>query len=92
MLVPQAVKTNVGEFPRQGLADTGNRSEDNCERLAGLPNELVVALGREGKQHALFDPNTHPHTVAMATKAQTDEGRAAYRRRKWIAESSDGWI
>ena len=62
------------------------------ERLAGLPIELVVALGREGKQHAQIDPNTHPHTVAMATKLQTDQGRAAYRRRKWIAEPPNGWI
>lgn len=28
----------------------------------------------------------------MATKLQTDQGRAAYRRRKWIAEPPDGWI
>jgi hypothetical protein len=52
----------------------------------------VVALGREGKQHAQIDPSTHPHTVAMATKLQTDQGRAAYRRRKWIAEPPNGWI
>ena len=48
--------------------------------------------GAEGKQHAQIDPNTHPHTVAMATKLQTDQGRAAYRRRKWIAEPPNGWI
>lgn len=38
-LVPmlQAVKTNVGELPRQGLADASYRSEDNFDRLAGLP-------------------------------------------------------
>src|SRR3982751_5655851 len=85
-LVPmlQAVKTNTGEFPRQGLADAGYRSEDNFEQLAGLPIELVVALGREGKQHAQIDPSTHPHTLAMATKLQTDPGRAAYDSRKWI--------
>ena len=68
----QAVKTNTGEFPRHGLADAGYRSEDNFERLTGLPIELVVALGREGKQHAQIDPNIHPHTVAMATKLQTE--------------------
>lgn len=28
----------------------------------------------------------------MAAKLQTDEGRAAYRRRKWIAEPPNGWI
>ena len=35
-LVPmlQAVKTNTGEFPRQGLADAGYRSEDNFRALS----------------------------------------------------------
>jgi transposase len=93
-LVPmlQAVQANTGELPRQGLADAGYRSEDNFERLAGLPIELVVALGREGKQHATLDAQTHPHTAAMATKLHTDQGRTAYRRRKWIAEPPNGWI
>ena len=93
-LVPmlQAVKSNTGELPGQGLADAGYRSEDNFEQLQGLPIELVVALGREGKQHAQIDPKSHPHTAAMAAKLQTDEGKAAYRRRKWIAEPPNGWI
>ncbi len=93
-LVPmlQAVKANTGELPRQGLADAGYRSEDNFEQLAGLRTELVVALGREGKTQAQVDPKTHPHTAAMAAKLQTDEGKAAYRRRKWIAEPPNGWI
>ena len=93
-LVPmlQAVKTNTGEFPRQGLADAGYRSEDNFEQLAGLPIEMVVALGREGKSQAQVDPATYPHTAAMAAKLQTEEGKMAYRRRKWIAEPPNGWI
>jgi transposase len=93
-LVPmlQAVKNNTGEFPRQGLADAGYRSEDNFEQLAGVPIELVVALGREGKSQAQVNLDTHPHTAAMAAKLQTDEGRTAYRRRKWIAEPPNGWI
>lgn len=28
----------------------------------------------------------------MAVKMQTDAGRAAYRKRKWIAEPPNGWI
>ena len=28
----------------------------------------------------------------MAAKLQTDEGKADYRRRKWIAEPPNGWI
>ncbi len=93
-LVPmlQAVKANTGELPRQGLADAGYRSEDNFEQLAQVPIELVVALGREGKQQAQIDPERHPHTAAMAAKLQTEGGKTAYRRRKWIAEPPNGWI
>ena len=28
----------------------------------------------------------------MAVKLQTDEGKAAYRWRKWLAEPPNGWI
>ena len=28
----------------------------------------------------------------MAAKLQTDEGRSAYRKRKWIAEPPNSWI
>lgn len=28
----------------------------------------------------------------MAAKLQTDQGRAAYRKRNWIAEPPTGWI
>ena len=87
-----AVEHTVGALPERFLADAGYRSEDNFEQLQGLPIELVVALGREGKQHAQIDPKSHPHTAAMAAKLQTDEGKAAYRRRKWIAEPPNGWI
>ena len=34
----------------------------------------------------------YPHTAATATKLKTDEGSAAYRKRKWIAEPPNGWI
>ena len=59
---------------------------------AGSPTELVVALGREGKRCAEVDAQRNPHTAEMAAKLQTDEGKAAYRRRKWIAEPPNGWI
>ena len=85
----QAVGDNLGELPELGLADAGYRSEDN---LRNAPIEVVVALGREGKQHAQIDPQQYPHTAAMAAKLQTEEGRADYRKRKWIAEPPNGWI
>ena len=93
-LVPMlnAVKANTGLVPEQALADAGYRSEDNFRVLASSSVDLVVAMGREGKRCAEVDAKTSPHTAAMAAKLQTDEGRAAYRKRKWIAEPPNGWI
>ena len=88
----QAVQDNLGAVPEQALADTGYKAEAVFEALADSGCELVVALGREGKQALRFDPQRSPHTAAMAAKLQTDEGKAAYRRRKWIAEPPNGWI
>ena len=88
----RAVQDNLGSLPEQALADTGYKSEAVFEALAGSGCDLVVSLGREGKQALSFDPERSPHTAAMAAKLQTDEARAAYRRRKWIAEPPNGWI
>ena len=87
-----AVKDNLGAMPAQALADTGYKAEAVFEVLADSGCDLVVALGREGKQALRFDPERSPRTAAMAAKLQTDEGKAAYRRRKWIAEPPNGWI
>lgn len=86
-----AVKANAGTYPEQTLADAGYRSEAVFEQLADH-TELIVALGREGKKHVAIDPAGLPRTAAMAAKMQTDETRAAYRRRKWLAEPPNGWI
>ena len=93
-LVPmlKAVKVNTGQAPRQALADAGYRSEKNFADLASSPTELVVAMGREGKRCTEIDAQKSPHTAAMAAKLQTEDGRAAYRKRKWLAEPPNGWI
>jgi len=88
----RAVRENLGRLPAQVLADTGYKSEAVFEAWAGTGCDLVVALGREGKRALNFDPERSPRTAAMAVKLQTDAGRAAYRRRKWIAEPPNGWI
>jgi len=85
----QAVKHNLDELPGLALADAGYRSEEN---LRNAPIDVVVALGREGKEHAVVDAQRYPYTAAMAAKLQSDEGKAAYRKRKWIAEPPNGWI
>jgi len=88
----RAVKDNLGQQPHQVLADTGYRAERVFEALADCGTELVVSLGREGKQQLRFNRQNNPHTAGMAAKLQTEEGKAAYRRRKWIAEPPNGWI
>ena len=89
--VLHAVKGNVGAYPTQTLADAGYRSETVFEQLADH-TELVVALGREGKKHVEINPASLPRTAAMAAKMHTEETRAAYQRRKWLAEPPNGWI
>lgn len=87
-----AVKANLDTHAAQVLADAGYRSEAVFEKLSAHPTELVVALGREGKQQASIDPDKYPQTAAMAAKLQTGDAKAAYRKRKWIAEPPNGWI
>lgn len=88
----RAVQDNLQRLPEQVLADTGYKAEAVFEALADSGCDVVVAVGREGKRPLRFDAQRSPHTAAMAAKLQTDEGRAAYRRRKWIAEPPNGWI
>ena len=90
-LVPmiEAVQTNLGQLPQLGLADAGYRSEDN---LQNAPIELIVALGREGKQELQIDAERYPRTAAMQAKFKTPDAQAAYRKRKWIVEAPNGWI
>ena len=87
-----AIQANLDALPEQVLADTGYKAEAVFERLAGSGCDLVVALGREGKEQLRFDPERSPYTAAMAAKLQTHQAKAAYRRRKWLAEPPNGWI
>jgi transposase len=87
----QAVHDNLGAYPAQTLADAGYRSEAVFEEL-GERTDLIVALGREGKQHVAINAANLPRTAAMAEKMKTETARTAYRRRKWLAEPPNGWI
>ena len=88
----KAVRANLEQAPQQVLADTGYRSEKVFDELADCGTELVVSLGREGKQQLRVDPERSPHTALMAAKLQSEQGKAAYRKRKWIAEPPNGWV
>lgn len=87
-----AIKDNLGQAPRQALADTGYRSEAVFEQLADGETEIVVSMGREGKQQVKFHHDRNPYSAAMAAKVKSDAGKRAYRKRKWIAEPPNGWI
>ena len=94
-LVLAAVKAHTGSAAGQVLADAGYRSEAVMAELVRTQpdTELVIALGREGKILAKpRDVKRYPHTVAMAAKFDTEQGKQAYRKRKWIAEPPNGWI
>lgn len=94
-MVLGAVKANTGSSAIQVLADAGYRSEAVMAELAiAEPDtELVIALGRDGKVLAKpRDAERYPHTVAMAAKFETEQGKSDYRKRKWIAEPPNGWI
>lgn len=94
-MVLAAVNAHAGKDAQQVLADAGYRSEAVMAELAKTQpdTELVIALGREGKVQAKpRDAQRYPHTVAMAAKFQTEQGKSDYRKRKWIAEPPNGWI
>jgi hypothetical protein len=88
----QAVHDTLEQHPQQVLADAGYRSEAVFEHLQTYPAELIVALGREGKQQLRIDPQRRPLTAAMAARLQQPATQQAYRRRKWLAEPPNGWI
>ncbi len=94
-MVLAAVRAHTGSNAAQVLADAGYRSEAVMAELAqSQPDtDLVIALGREGRTQAKpMDAKRYPHTLAMQAKFDTAQGKADYRKRKWIAEPPNGWI
>lgn len=87
-----AMERMLGALPEQILADAGYRSEAALESVASRPCDVIVALGREGRDQASIDAGKYPRTAQMAAKLQSAEGKAAYRRRKAIVEAPNGWI
>jgi transposase len=88
-MVLSTVQANTGSTAAQVLADAGYRSEAVMAELAiTQPNtELVIALGREGKVLAKpRDAQRYPHTVAMAAKFETEQGKMALLNFKWVAQ------
>ena len=87
-----AAVRNTGTQPGVVLADAGYLSEAVLEQLGSSTAEVIVALGREGRQQASINADKRPLTAAMAVKLQSAEGQAKYRRRKAIVEPPNAWI
>ena len=60
--------------------------------MSGSSTEVLIALGREGKEQVGIEAAKLPLTAAMAAKLQSAEGQAKYRRRKAIVEPPNAWI
>jgi IS5 family transposase len=73
------------------LADAGYRSDESFQRLEQIGIEAVISLGREGKT-ARPIADRRAATKRMATRLESETGRAAYRRRKALVEPVVGWI
>ena len=90
---PIAVEQRVAFLTRkQVLADSGYRSEANFAQLETLKVDGVIALGREGKTVASSIAESNKATHRMKQKLASEDGAAAYRRRKVIVEPVFGWI
>lgn len=87
-----AIEANLAACPKQVLADAGYRNEAVFAQLSTYESELIVALGREGKAQSQIDAEKYPHTASMLVRLQSEPGRCAYRKRKWIVEPPNGWI
>jgi hypothetical protein len=88
----EAVQSTAGNLPQQALADARFRAEASLEKLAAMPWVVIVALGREGRTQVAIDADKYPHSAAMAQRLQSEQAKAAYRRRKAIVEPPNGWI
>lgn len=88
----EAMEQLLGTVPDAVLADAGYRSEAALAALADKPCEVLVAVGREGREQTRGDAEKYPHTARMAERLQSADGQAAYRRRKAIVEAPNGGI
>lgn len=87
-----AVEANLGQVPDKAIADAGYRAEAVFAQLADHPTDILVSLGREGRDMVKINARDNPHTVAMAEKMAAPDAQKDYRRRKAIVEAPNAWI
>ena len=87
-----AAVRSTGIQPGVVLANAGYFSEAVLGQLSASTTEVIVALGREGRQQASINADKRPLTAAMGDKLQSAEGQAKYRRRHAIVKPPNARI
>jgi hypothetical protein len=83
--------TTLAVYPREVLADAGDRGEATFQTLEARGITAYISLGHEARPAKPPNP-AHVATQRMAERLKSTEGRARYRRRKAIVEPVIGWI
>ena len=86
-----AAESNLGQQPKELLADAGYKSEGNFTALEERGVRAYVALGR-GERLPEQVAQDKPATRRMARRLRTKQGRQRYRQRKAVVEPVFGWI
>ena len=99
-LIPMlnAVVENCGASPTTFTADAGYSSEENLEHCELIGTDAYIPSRRKPRskegtpEPAQASGSRRPRGEAMDAKIATDEGRAKYRRRKFVGEAPFGNI
>ena len=86
------VNETVGVEPVVELAAAGYCNGADLAGLEQCDINRHVALGREGKEQAAVDSQTHPATHRMGEKLASEKGRAQHAKHKWLSEGPNGWV
>ena len=92
------IKEQCGELPKNVLADSGNYSEDNVEKLKARGVEPFIATGKikHSNRLVLAPRGRIPISASvkdrMARTLKTKRGRKIYAKRKAIVEPVFGQI
>jgi len=93
-----AVIENCGAVPETFTADAGYSSEENLEHCEDVGTDAYIPSRKRGGRQAEKGRAAPPkeedksRVERMRTKITTEEGRAIYARRKWVAEAPFGQI
>ena len=100
-----AIESTAGALPEQALGDAGFRCEAMFEQLQHRPVELIVALGREGKEQLAIDalsmrtPRPWPPGCRPRTRKRLTDDASGFPNRPtagsrtcWAFANSTSWL